>query len=367
MGNHRGHERHDDLATMSTEESPGYPIPGVPFQIFLSKGKKSVEEVQLTEAQIDQAINTVADAFSIMVEHRHKYKRFDEALRKDVLKKIIIEPKVFNRGGKEFSFLVARMKHKGQVKLLINASALDQKGYLGHPEQLVPQLAREFQWVVSKAATQKQRKTVMITRQLTTAPIHSNKNIQNMSENEREEALQALLDSYLTTVDDYSSLNNQPFYDVGSSTAQLGEQADSSTKLYDIRVREALQRIVSDPYFQEHTPKAVRSLLNGKIWNVAFVRIDERDWATRTRVLPKDKAIQAGEPAKSIQPAKILVNVHRQAAPEDPFFKETNGLPMGALSTDQLARVIAWEIQDNIVEKSMRGHVAQDELSAPGK
>jgi hypothetical protein len=38
---------------------------------------------------------------------------------------------------------------------------------------------------------------------------------------------------------------------------------------------------------------------------------------------------------------------------------------MGALSADQLARVIALEIQQNIVEKSMTGHVAQDERTAP--
>jgi hypothetical protein len=33
---------------------------------------------------------------------------------------------------------------------------------------------------------------------------------------------------------------------------------------------------------------------------------------------------------------------------------------MGALSAEQLARVIALEIQHNIQEKSMAGHVAQD-------
>jgi hypothetical protein len=43
----------------------------------------------------------------------------------------------------------------------------------------------------------------------------------------------------------------------------------------------------------------------------------------------------------------------------------TNGLPMGALSTDQLAQVIALEIENQIIEKSMRGHVAEDERTAP--
>ena len=41
------------------------------------------------------------------------------------------------------------------------------------------------------------------------------------------------------------------------------------------------------------------------------------------------------------------------------------GLPMGALKTDQLARVIALEIENQIIEKSMRGQVAADEQSAP--
>ena len=59
------------------------------------------------------------------------------------------------------------------------------------------------------------------------------------------------------------------------------------------------------------------------------------------------------------------MNYHRTVEPEDPFYAETNGLPMGALSAHQLARVIAWEIQNQITEKSMRGHVAQDEESAP--
>ncbi|HBP87446.1 MAG TPA: hypothetical protein DD706_07100, partial [Nitrospiraceae bacterium] len=143
------------------------------------------------------------------------------------------------------------------------------------------------------------------------------------------------------------------------------DQPDSTTKLYDIRVREALQTIVREPYFQEQMPKAVRSLLNGKIWNVAFAHIPERDWATRTRVVPKEQSITAGEQGKTIQPAMILINIYRTASPDDPFYAETNGLPMGALPVATLARVIAREIQDNITEKSMRGHVAQDELTAP--
>ena len=98
---------------------------------------------------------------------------------------------------------------------------------------------------------------------------------------------------------------------------------------------------------------------------MAFVKIDQRDWATRTRVLPDEKAVLVGERSQRIQPASILVNTYRTASPEDPFYADTKGLPMGALSADQLARVIASEIQHNIHEKSMGGHVAQDALTAP--
>ncbi|OYT23374.1 MAG: hypothetical protein CCU27_09615, partial [Nitrospira sp. UW-LDO-02] len=105
--------------------------------------------------------------------------------------------------------------------------------------------------------------------------------------------------------------------------------------------------------------------LNGKVWTVAFVNIDQRDWATRTRVLPEEKAVIVGARDQRVQPAAILVNTYRTAAPDDPFYPDTQGLPMGALSAEQLARVIALEIQHNIQEKSMAGHVAQDALTAP--
>jgi hypothetical protein len=39
------------------------------------------------------------------------------------------------------------------------------------------------------------------------------------------------------------------------------------------------------------------------------------------------------------------------------------GLPMGPLPADTLAGVITRAIQDNIREKSMRGHTAQDEIT----
>ena len=261
--------------------------------------------------------------------------------------------------------MVARTKTRGQATLLISASALKANGYLNYPAKLAPVLAREFQWVMSKAATAPKPKKVVIQRDLKNAPVKTNKEILKMSGDEREQVLQALFQTYLKTVDDFQSLNDEPYYEVGTTTLLRPMHPDSTTKLYDIRVRQALQLLVREGHFLQHTPKAVRTLLNGKIWNVSFVKIEQRDWATRTRVLPKDKAVIVGEREQTIQPAKILVNYHRVAAPEDPFYSETNGLPMGALTASQLAHVIAWEIQNNIVDKSMRGHVAQDETTAP--
>ncbi len=360
VASHRGGEDHASSEVIDSEESIGHAISGASFQVYWRKSKVSVEDKMLTKSQVDETIQTVINAFSEMVAHRVQYKRFDEALTKRALQKVIIEPKVFNRDGKEFMFLVARTKHQGQVKLLINASALKEKGLVNHPEQLVPMLAREFQWVVSKADTSQKRPGIAATRDLQHAPIQTRKEIDNSTGDQRKKALQALFKNYLTTVDEFNSLKNQPYYEIGSTTPIPPAQADSTTKLYDIRVRDALQHIVREPYFQEHTPKAVRSLLNGKIWNVSFTHIDSRDWATRTRVLPKDKAVKVGEKGKMIQPAKILINLHRKAIPDDPYYDLTKGLPMGSLSTDQLAQVIALEIENQIIEKSMRGHVAED-------
>ena len=72
-----------------------------------------------------------------------------------------------------------------------------------------------------------------------------------------------------------------------------------------------------------------------------------------------------GAREQRIQPAAVLVNVHRAASPDDPSYPDTRGQLMGALSADQLARVIALEIHQNIREKSMSGHTAQDALTAP--
>lgn len=361
---HQGHAGHAQEETHEPT-GPGYAIPGASFRIFLDTGTVTPAGGGLDRTHVEAAVRTVVDAFTVMMQHRTDYPRFDEALKKDALAKVVVEPAVVNRDGKEFSFLVARTKDPGRVKLLISVSSLKDKGYLGHPDKLVPVLVREFQWVVSKADTAPKPKTVSVERDFKGAPIRTDKEIREMSGEERERLLRQLFDTYLRTVDDYKSLQGQPFYEVGTTTLVPPPHPDSTIKLYDIRVREALQKIVRDPYFAEHTPKAVRSLLNGKIWSVAFVKIDQRDWATRTRVLPEEEAVLVGRSERPIQPAAVLVNTYRTAAPDDPFYADTKGLPMGALSPDQLARVIAWEIQHNIVEKSMRGHVVQDASTAP--
>lgn len=363
--NHRGSAGHENSEVMGSEVTIGHTIPGALFKVYWGKSEGSAGDESLPNAQVDETIQTVIDALTVMVSHRADYQRFDETLAKGVLRKVIIEPHVFNREGKEFMFLVARTNQEGQVNLLINASALKEKGFVNHPNKLVPILAREFQWVLSKSDTSKKRQVMAEERSLENAPILTRKEIDNLAGAEREKALKALFEGYLTTVDEYNSLERQPYYESGSASPVSGVQEDSTTKFYDIRVREALQRIVREPEFLQKTPKAVRSLLNGKIWNVAFTHIESRDWATRTRVLPKDKAVNVGKKGKMIQPAKVLINLHRKAVPEDPYYGMTNGLPMGALSTDQLAQVIALEIENQIIEKSMRGHVAEDERTAP--
>ena len=363
QANHQGHQAHPETGTPPVA-GEGREISGAPFRVFLSTGPAAGDS-GLDAADLDAAVQTVIDALTIMVQHRADYPRFDESLTKQALKQVVIEPVVVNDEGKAFPFLVARTKVPGRVTLLISASALKAKGHLNHPDALIPVLAREFQWVVSKADTAPKAKAVSVERELQTAPIRTDEEIAGLAAEERARLLQQLFDAYLRTVDDQKSLDGQPLYEVGSRTPIPPTHTDSTTKLYDIRVREALQKIVREPYFLQHTPKAVRSLLNGKIWNVTYVKIDQRDWATRTRVLSEEKAVVVGERRQRIQPAAILVNVHRIAASDDPFYRDTQGLPMGALSADQLARVIALEIQHNIQEKSLSGHTAQDALTAP--
>ncbi len=358
-----GGDGHHDKQ-QQTEDTEGHPIHGTAVKVFIEKGRGAAENIVLPRSLAENSRQTIVAAFTTMVQARQKYPRFDEALQNNLLQKVVIEPKVFNRFLKEFLFLVARTKAQKEVILLVNASMLEQQGYVNYPEKLIPRLEREFQWVLSKAATSSKPRRVSVQRDLKTAPIKTVKEIKEMSGKQREQALQGIFQTYLTTVDDYQSLMNQPYYDMGSTELMKPSHPDSTVKLYDIRIREALQIIIRKPYFYEHTPKAVRNVLNGRIWNVAFVKIDSRDWATRTRVAPKDKSVVVGKKETSIQPAKILINYHRKAEPEDPYYSETKNLPMGALSANQLARVIALEIEKNITDKSMRGHVAQDEQTA---
>ena len=363
QANHQGHSTHaetEDAAAIGE----GREIAGAPFRVFLSKAP-AAGEAGLDATDLDAAVQTVIDALTIMFQHRADYPRFDESLRKQALKRVVIEPVVVNDEGKAFPFLVARTKEPGRVTLLISAASLKEKGYLQHPDTLVPVLAREFQWVVSKADTAPKAKMLAAARDLKTAPIRTDQEIAELSTEERTQLLQALFETYLKTVDDLKSLDGQPYYEVGAKTPVPPTQQDSTTKLYEIRVRDALQHIVREPYFLEHTPKAVTHLLNGRVWTVAFVKIDQRDWATRTRLLPEEKAVVVGVRDQRVQPAAVLVNVHRMAAPDDLFYSDTQGLPMGALSVDQLARVIALEIHQNIHEKSLSGHTAQDALTTP--
>ena len=347
----------------ATPAQEGHAIPGVSFQVFLNQ--KQGEEETIRQDVANDTVETVVKAFGILVRDRSQYKRFDQAITNDLLQNVVIEPRVLNKEGKEFPFLVARTKQKGKVNLLINAMRLREDGYLGQPDTLAPRLAKEFQWVISKAATKSARRGRLLKRDLLRARVSTNAEIRKMAPEERTEVLQALLDTYIQTVDAYGSLVDQPYYEMGTTTLMKPEHSDSTIKLYDIRVRHALRLIVSDPYFWDNTQKAVRSLLNGKVWHVLMARIDERDWTTRTRVVSEDKAVTVGKHGRVIQPAKVLMNYHRSLEPKEKLYRETQGLPMGALSAEQLARVIAWEIQSQITEKSLRGHVAQDEQTAP--
>lgn len=356
---------HDGRHAAQDQAEQSYEVAGVSFRVYLERGTAGLSGGMPTQAETDAAVQTVLGAFTFLLNHRTDHPRFDESVKQNLLERVIVQPIVRNHEGRAFPFLVARLAEPGRVKLLISASALKEKGYLGDVERFAPVLAREFQWVVSKADTSPKPKTLAMERDLRHAPIRADKEILALTGDERLRLLQQLFETYLRTVDDLRSLEGQPYYDVGATTLIPPAQQDSTTKYYDIRVREALQKIVREPLFLERTPHAVTSLLNGRIWNVAFVKIDQRDWATRTRVSPEDKAVMVGESARLVQPAAILVNMHRKAVPDDPFYQDAKQLPMGALSTDQLALVIANEIHHNIVEKSLTGHVTQDALTAP--
>jgi hypothetical protein len=293
---HQGHRQHG--GTEHPEPAgPGHAVPGASFQVFAGGEDAAPGSAVPNQGEVEPAIQTVVDAFRFMLQHRSDYPRFDQSLKKEALSRVIVEPRVVNDEGKEFPFLVTRTKEPGRVILLINASSLKNNGQVGHPDKLVPLLAREFQWVVSKTDTAPKAKSVSVERHLSEAPIRQDQEILSLLPNDRAQSLRALFDSYLRTVDDEKSLEGQSYLEIGTTNLVPPSQPDSTTKLYDMRVREALQNIVMDPVFAEKTPQAVRSLLNGKVWNVAFVKIDQRDWATRTRVLPEDKAVLVGERA----------------------------------------------------------------------
>ena len=311
----------------ATPAQEGHAIPGVSFQVFLNQKQGEGETIRQDVA--NDAVETVVKAFGILVRDRSQYKRFDQAVTNDLLQNVVIEPRVLNKEGKEFPFLVARTKQKGKVNLLINAMRLREDGYLGQPDVLAPRLAKEFQWVISKAATKSARRGRLLKRDLLRARVSTNAEIRKMAPEERTEALQALLDTYIQTVDAYGSLVDQPYYEMGTTTLTKPEHVDSTIKLYDIRVRHALRLIVSDPYFWDNTQKAVRSLLNGKVWHVLMARIDERDWTTRTRVVPEDKAVTVGKHGRVIQPAKVLMNYHRAAGAEGKIVSRDTGASHG--------------------------------------
>ncbi|NGZ08681.1 MAG: hypothetical protein CV088_04740 [Nitrospira sp. LK70] len=358
---------HDGPAAAAIHDlsGQGHEIPGLSFRVFIDRGTKEAVSGLLEPTQADAALQTVIETFSYLNQHRHSYPRFDEAVSKWMLDRVIIQPNVQNHEGKVFPFLVVRTVDPGRVRLLISAASMKEQGYLGAVEQFAPVLAREFEWVVSKAETGQKPKTGSRERDLRHAPIRTDKEIRALSGEERVRLLQQLFETYLHTVDDQQSLDGQSYYEIGNTILIPPSQPDSATKFYDIRVREALQQIVREPSFLDRMPLAVTNLLNGTIWNVTFVKVDQRDWATRTRVQSADKAVMVGVTGRSVQPAAILINLHRTAAPADPFYADTKDLPMGALSGFQLALVIAKEIQQNIIEKSQTGHVAQDALTAP--
>ncbi|HSE59968.1 MAG TPA: hypothetical protein VLA99_14805, partial [Nitrospiraceae bacterium] len=86
-------------------------------------------------------------------------------------------------------------------------------------------------------------------------PIRTNREIGELSGQERARLLQQLFGSYLTTVDDQKSLEGQPFYEVGTTKLVQPAQPDSTIKLYDIRIREALQTIVRGPSLRSRLRK----------------------------------------------------------------------------------------------------------------
>ena len=187
------HSGHEDLDVQRYQPpGPGHAIPGVPFRVYVDQSKESSHGHGFDETHRRATLETVVEAFGLLVQQRADYPRFDEALKKGTVQHVIIEPTVINRDGKAFPFLVARTKDPGRVNLLISASFLEEKGYLSHPDKLAPVLAREFQWVVSKADTAPKPKLMAAERDLAHAPVRMDKEILEMSGGERAQLLQQL-------------------------------------------------------------------------------------------------------------------------------------------------------------------------------
>jgi hypothetical protein len=144
---HDAGERHPVDVQEEAAES-GRAVPGAGFQVVFRRGTGGPGD-----EHDETAVRTVVDALAFLVQHRKEYPRVDESLAKGALQAVIIEPTVVNDEGTEFAFLVARTPQPGRVKLLISAASLRAQGWLGRPDALVPPLAREFQWVASKADT----------------------------------------------------------------------------------------------------------------------------------------------------------------------------------------------------------------------
>ncbi len=106
----------------------GYEIPGLSFRLFVDRGMKGTVRGSLDETEGNAALRTVIDTFSYLNQHRHTYPRFDEAVSKGMLDRVILQPSVRNHEGKSFPFLVVRTVDHGRVRLLISASSMKEGG-----------------------------------------------------------------------------------------------------------------------------------------------------------------------------------------------------------------------------------------------
>ncbi|MDR4469501.1 MAG: hypothetical protein MRJ68_14605, partial [Nitrospira sp.] len=123
----------------------GHLIPGLSFRVFVDRGAEGAASGALGEAEANEVLQTVLHTFSYLNQRRQHYPRFDEAVSKGMLERVIVQPVVRNHEGKTFPFLVVRTVDPGRVRLLISASSMKERGYLGQAERFAPVLVREFQ------------------------------------------------------------------------------------------------------------------------------------------------------------------------------------------------------------------------------